>query len=421
MSISEQLAGRARAPVGAAEAAALRALTLTNMAAGVGERGRLAAVAQRLPLDTSRPPDAAFVYAAQLHARTQDDFFPGGRVHVGAIVLAAALALADAIEDRMLASLAAGYRVMCDVAGVYSTQAQQRGLRPSGVFGPFGAAAATSVALGLRPEEMANALALAAAAAGGHNQAWISGTDEWLTEVGAAARAGVEAALFTRAGIRASVDAFEGRAGWAAAFFDEGGAERLAAVAAGPVIDARVVAVKPYPVSGIAQPSTALACRLHDELRTARPSAVRVWMSGIELGYPGSANVGPFENRSAALMSVAFCVACGLVDGAVRLERLENPGAPDLAAMLARIDVAPDPDLAENEARIEIDLGGERLTRSARAADLLYPAWDDLVADIAGLARRSEADDAVVAAAAAELARSVPDATVLRKLLEGSR
>jgi 2-methylcitrate dehydratase PrpD len=422
MALADELARRALGPLADAETTALRTLTLTNIAAAVGERGPLAGLTDRLPLAVDRAPDAAFRFAAQFHARTQDDFYPDGRSHVGAVVLAATLALADSAGDRTLDCLAAGYRVMCDVSAAYSAHAQRAGLRPSGVFGPFGAAAAAAVALSLSPAETVNAIALAAAACGGHNQAWLSSTDEWLLEVGAATRAGVEAALFTKAGARGAVDAaFEGRAGWAAAFFGDEGAPRLVEQVAGPVADATVVATKPYPVSGIAQVATHLACGLHGDLGADRPTAVRVRMSTIELAYPGSANTGPFTSRSAALMSVAFCVAAGLADGTVRLDRLDNPGAADIAAMLAVVDVAADPALAENESRVEVDAGGRTLVRTAKAADLLYPSWDGLAADVAGLAVRSEAGRPAVDAALAELRRDRPMATALRGLLAGTR
>jgi 2-methylcitrate dehydratase PrpD len=419
--LAERLAARALTPLGAADADALRTLTLTNVAAGAGERGTLAELLPRLPLDASRPADAAYLLAAQLHARTQDDFHPEGRVHVGAIVLAATLALArePGAEERMLAALAAGYRVLCTVAEAYSAEAQRRGLRPSGVFGPFGAAASAAVALGLDEAQTANAIALAAAACGGHNQAWIAGSDEWFCEVGAASRAGVEAALFTRAGVRAAPDAIEGRAGWAAALLDEPRAATLTARLDAHELGPRVVAVKPYPVSGIAQVPTGLACALHDELDGQPAAEVRVFVSPIEHAYPGSSNPGPFASRASALMSIAFCVACGLADGTVRLARLDDPDAPDLAEQLARIVVEPDPALPENEARVELrSASGREAARAGRAADVLFPSWAQLSADGDELARRSEVAASVVLAARDELSSPAPRATELRRLLE---
>jgi 2-methylcitrate dehydratase PrpD len=419
--IAELLAARAHLPLEARDADALRTLTLTNIAAGVGELGAVTELLRALPLDvTTRRTDAAFLLAAQLHARTQDDFYPEGRVHVGAITLAVTLALAERVQDRTLECLAAGYRVLCAVAEAHSAEAQRRGMRPSGVFGPFGAAACAAIALGLDQAQTANAIALAAAACAGHNQAWIAGSDEWLLEVGAAARAGLEAALFTRAGARAASDAFEGRYGWASALFDEPGAMTLASSLEASVLGPQVVAIKPYPVSGIAQVPTSLACALHDEVAGEPIEDIRVHISPIEHAYPGSANRGPFVSRSSALMSVAFCVACGISDGAVRLERLEHPGTPDLAGLLDRVRVEPDEAIPENEARVEVRFAsGKEEQRAGRASEILFPPWAELCADGDGLARRSEADPRLVTTVRAELAKPAPRATELRRLLEG--
>src|SRR5699024_264953 len=122
------------------------------------------------------PSGNAFIGAMALHGRTQDDFYPHGRVHVGAITLAATLALADDAGDRLLECLAAGYDTMCLVAESGSSYVQTRGLRPSGIFGPLGAAASAATALGLDEAGVANAIGLAASLAGGTNQAWLSGT-----------------------------------------------------------------------------------------------------------------------------------------------------------------------------------------------------------------------------------------------------
>lgn len=421
-SIATTLAQRALGPVSPEDRDALRALTLTNVAAGAGDRGDIDAKLAALPLSTSRTPsEAAFLFGARLHARTQDDFFPEGRVHVGAIALAATSALAERAGDRLLECLAAGYRVMCTVSEAYSVDAQRRGLRPSGVFGPPGAAASAAVALGLDVDATATAVALAAAAGAGHNQAWVSGTDEWILEVGAAARAGVEAALFTEAGVVASPEAYEGRAGWGAAYFADPGAPKLAATLELGQIGPDVVAVKPYPVSGIANVPTALACDLHDALAAdglGAPDAVAVRMSEVEHAYPGSSNTGPFHSRSDALMSVAFCVACGLLDGAVSLRRLESPNGGDVRAMLERISVLGDPELAENKAAVQVSAGGREIVRSASAAEILFPSWAEASAAAAAIARRSEVDEAIVRRTAAELGRERPDATVLREILE---
>ncbi len=420
--LTEVMAERAQAPLQPDEANALRTLTLTNLAAGAGDLGSAERMLAALPLTAgSRPADDAFLFAARLHARTQDDFYPDGRVHVGAITLAVTLALADDVQERTLECLAAGYRVFCTIARAYSVDAQRRGMRPSGVFGPFGAAASAAAALELDRAQTVNAIALAAAASAGHNHAWIAGSDEWLIEVASAARAGVEAALFTRAGVRAGVDVFEGRFGWSEALFDDPGALALVSSLEAGELGAEAVAVKPYPVSGIAQVPTWLASTLHDD-GGELPEEILVVVSPIEYAYPGSNSRGPFVSRSSALMSIAFCVACAIADGPVRLSRLEHSEAADLTDLLGRVRLEPDAAMAEHASRVEVRFAdGRSASRAGNASEILFPGWPEISADKEALARRSEADPTLVVATQAELARRAPHASELRRLLEEGR
>jgi 2-methylcitrate dehydratase PrpD len=418
MTLSSQLAARAVAPVTDDAKDRLRALTLTNVAAAMGELGRAGEVLERLPLDERNPGSSAFLHAARLHARTQDDFHPAGRVHVGAVTLAVALALADVVGERLLDCLAAGYETMCAVATVYSPDAQRRGYRPTGVFGPIGAAAAAGVALGLDADGIANAIGLAAARSGGTMQSWVSGTDEWMLEVGSAARAGVEAALFTQAGAVAAPDAFEGRAGWARAFFGDERAELLAGELDLSRSYIGEVAIKPYPVSGIAQIPTDLGRLAHDDLAGKAVESAVIRLSEREAAYPGSANTGPFRSRSDALMSVAFCVACTLTDGTVRLARLERPN--ELSTVTSAIRVQADSGLEESQAVLALAAGGADREYAAGDAVLFEP-WAAMVGDSGIVARRSEADPARVARAAQQLQAHRPDGRELVALVGGVR
>jgi 2-methylcitrate dehydratase PrpD len=355
----------------------------------------------------------------RLHGRTQDDFHPRGRVHVGAVTLAATLALADRAKQKLFECLAAGYRTMCTVASGYSPGAQRRGYRPTGIFGPIGAAAAAGVAIGLDRDGVANAIGLAAARSGGTMQSWLSGTDEWLFEVGAAARAGVEAALLTEAGAVASAEAFEGSAGWARAYFGDEGAAQLARALVESRSHIAEVAVKPYPVSGIAQVPTDLGRQAHAELDGQTVYSAVVRLSEPEATYPGSSNYGPFRSRSSALMSVGFCVACALSDGMVRLERLERPN--DLADLAASVQIKLDETLGESEAVLALDVGGERREYAGEGVSLLYPTWETIVREGAIVAVRSEADPALVARTIDHLRVPRPDARRVNAVLGGAQ
>ena len=417
MSTTLALAQRACRPPSAEVDDHLRMLTATNVAAGVGELGGKGDLIRALPfsVDTS-PSEAATIAAILLHARTQDDFFPHGRVHVGAITLAATLALADEAGQRLMECLSAGYEVMCVVAEAGSTEVQRRGLRPSGVFGPLGAAAAAATALRLGPEGVANAIGLAAALAGGTNQAWLSGSDEWMLVVGQAARVGVEAALLTRAGVRASSQAIEGDAGWAACYLGPGGREAVHRALADERPRALAVAAKLYPVSGIAQLATEVARTIHDR-GDEEPTRVVVRLAEAEVRYPGTTNAGPFTGHADALMSVPFAVACALRHGAVRLKHVECPSTAGVDDLLPRISVVADPDVAEAEAALDVESPGRPVETEHIDGRVMFPTWQQVRGQAEVLARRSEADAATVQAAVTALESDRPDARVLRELV----
>ena len=320
----------------------------------------------------------------------------------------------------MLDRLAAGYDAMGVVAAAYSSAAQAAGQRPSGMFGPFGAAAAAAAALGLDRDRSVDALALAATMTGGTTQAWLSGTSEWLLEAGWAARAGVDAALLAEAGASGSREAFEGRSGWCRAFYGDAGGEKLAAAVDSAGSRIAEVAAKPYPVSGIAQVPTHLACEAHRQLGGAIPRTIEVRLAPAEVAYPGSKNTGPFQGRPDALMSVAYCVACGLHDGAVKLDRLERAAAGDLDETVARVRLVGDDALEEGHAIVKVDAADGQLELEARDGDVLFPGWDELSDGAAALARRSECDAASVADYVRALGADRPDARGRERDLEGS-
>ena len=418
MRLAARLAALALAPISSREQDRLRSLTLSNLAAGLGVLGNSDRLVWNLPRDNGEG-SAAHRLAMLLHARTQDDFYPPGRSHVGVLALAPALTLAPAGEPADLwVALAAGYRVTCAVSAAYALIAQRRGFRPSSVFGPLGAAAAGAVTLGATSvEEIANAIALAASMAGGTNQSWIAGTDEWLLEVGAAARAGVEAARFASAGASAAPDGLEGTAGWAAAFFDDPGGHRLDLLldAPPPLIDG--VARKPYPVSGIAQVATELACRFHQSLQGEPADSIVLTVSEAEGTYPGSLNRGPFRSRSDALMSLSLCVACGMADGIVRLARLEDPNQAELAAIVRTIEVRLAPSLEETHATLAVSAARRTCEASASGSEILFPSWKEVTNELDALCRRTEADEVAVRSAAELVGAGALDARAISELM----
>lgn len=413
MKLLTRLVGLAREAADAPDIDALKVRVLYNVAAAVGDHIETRPIRQGLGGD-SGPGSTAFHLASAMHARTQDDFYPAGRVHVGTAVLPAVLAVG---EDGLFPALAAGYEVLAAVAAAYSKRAQERGYRPTGIFGPIGAAAAAAVALRLDDQQMASALALASVMAGGTNQAWIDGTDEWVIEVGSAARAGVDAARLAAAGMRGAPHAFDGSAGWAAAFFDDKGATLLERSLDRQSRRTAEVAIKLYPVSGIAQVPTYLAGELGTVFEHVEPERIEVRMPSQELDYPGSRNRGPFKGRADSLMSIARCVALSYLHGSIPYRVLLQ--APDVRelALIRTVDLVADPDFEETEATVTITVRGCTERRRAYGGELLYPGWERAREDATEIARRCEAPVDLVAHLAETIEEDFRVAT-LRTVLE---
>jgi hypothetical protein len=371
----------------------LKTYLLSNLAAFAGAN-RDAALLQSVTAAISGKDPGAKAYrtAARMHFRTQDDFDPGGRVHAGATIIPPLLALKS---SSIVGPMAAGYSVLTCIARAYRDEAEVRGLRPTGVFGPMGAAAAAGIALRLSRAQMTSAIALSTSMCGGTNQSWVDGTDEWILEVAAASRAGTEAALAAAAGARGATFAFEGEAGWSRAFFGEDGAVSLARLISA---DRRLneVAIKAYPVSGIAQVATALSATAGRNHQSELPRRFLVKISPAEFAYPGSANKGPFISRSDSLMSVARCCALAYLHGAIPLSSLASDSNPAEQALLDVIDVIGEQGRVEGTAEVSIALKDATQVYPGNGDALLHPTWESMILDPGELARRTEAPQEVI-------------------------
>jgi hypothetical protein len=68
----------------------------------------------------------------------------------------------------------------------FAKRSTPRGFRASGIYGGFAAVAGVARLLRLDAEATAHALGMAASAASGTNQTWVSGTQEWQMQLGLA-------------------------------------------------------------------------------------------------------------------------------------------------------------------------------------------------------------------------------------------
>ncbi len=317
---------------------------LLKWAQASGGKGRARVWNEAQP--TLRAADAAMVNGTSAHAFELDDYH-NAKLHPGAVVIPAALALAEEHNvsgERLVTAIAAGYEVMIRSSlALEPSAARLRGWHLTGACGPFGAAAACAVLLGLDAERTAWALGLAGTQGAG---LWAFNADGAMSKrlhAGKAAHSGVLAAELAALGFTGPTQIYEtGDGGFLKAFSDKSNAAPLTHEL-GKVYHLDAVSIKPYSCCGSTHAyidaALQLRSRLGGQWDAARP--VQVGMSkvvDVQCGF----DYAPSSALNAQ-MSLRYCLAAALNDGQVlpaqfSEEKMHDPALGKLAAHLELVD-----------------------------------------------------------------------------------
>jgi 2-methylcitrate dehydratase PrpD len=318
--------------------------------------------------------NAALAAGTAVHSFDFDDH-ARAKIHPGAVVIPAALALAEregASGEMLATAIAAGYETMIRVSlAANPGSSRMRGWHLTGTTGTFAAAAAASVILGLDAETTASALGLAGTQSAG---LWAFNADGAMSKrfhPGRAAQSGLMAALLAQRGYhgpRFILEAPDG--GFLAATSD---AVRIGEITRdlGSVWRAEDACFKPYSCCGSNHSSidAALAILAENGLRPADVARVVIGVSRVVETQTG------FVYRPTtvlnAQMSLRYDVAVAMLDGQAYLEqftpaRIAEREVCDLAS---RVDVEVDaemdavyPELYAGKVTVETR-DGRRITR----------------------------------------------------------
>ena len=169
-------------------------------------------------------PAAALATGAMAHAFESDNLTkPGAGVHPGATLLPPGLAVAQARGSsgrELITAVVAGFDVMYRIGAATKHSNERRGFHAPGTTGPFGAAVAAGVLLGLDAPRMTNALGIAGSLAGGLMEFARSGTGAMVKRLhlGRAAESGVLVASLAADGFTGPQSVIEGEAGFLKVF-----------------------------------------------------------------------------------------------------------------------------------------------------------------------------------------------------------
>ena len=176
-------------------------------------------------LDRASPAMAAFANGAAAHAFELDDVHEEAVNHPGAVVVPAALAVAEDLDASGLAFLEAvvvGYEAMARAGlAVGPVSHMLAGFHPTSMSGVFGAAAAAAHVRGLDSVRFNHAFGIAASLASGTMEFAASGGMAKRIHAGRASEGGILAAALAADGFEGGRDGLAGRHGFCRVFTDD--------------------------------------------------------------------------------------------------------------------------------------------------------------------------------------------------------
>lgn len=365
----------------------------------------------------SAPARAALANGTCTHGFELDDIILGALSHPGAVVVPAALAVAEEAQASgtdLLRGIVAGYEVMARVGAALGHDHNNRGFHTTGIAGPVASAVAAGVVMGLEVETILSAVGTACSSASGI-KAFTQGTGGMVKRMhaGRAAESGVLAIELARRGFAGPLQAVDGRFGLLEVIGGEHVyPERLDDRLGSDFAIARVW-IKAYACCGLIH-STMHAL---EEIRSAHavvPSAVRsVLVRTSRRAVEQNGDPDPQETMTAQY-SIPFCAGVALTADA----RSPQPFMPDNLwdervrgiAARTRLDVDPAMDAeypAHFGAHVEVELeSGARHARTVldphgTAADpFTRPEAEAKFRTLAGAAKDSRGVEAILAAVA---------------------
>lgn len=324
---------------------------------------------------------AAFHNGAVSHITEMDDVDRASVIHPGAVVIPAALAIAEERQRTgrdLLAAVVIGYEVAIRI-GESVGKTHYFHWHNTSTCGVFGAAAAAGWLLGLSRDQLVWALGSAGTQASGLWQFIQDGSMSKHLHTGHAASSGVLAAELAALGFTGARHILEGSQGFWAATAPDGDPAAVTRGLGQGSWKLPGVSLKPYPSCRHTHSTVDAALRLRARAGQVEPEQVRrTEVEGYRSMLDLCDNPDP-QSLYAAKFSVHYTAARALLDGQLRLGDFSDARIhePRVRALMARTTVRLAADLdrrypAQFPARVTLELAdGRRLTE-----EVLTPKGD---------------------------------------------
>ena len=374
---------------------------------------------------TTHPALAALANGILSNAADNDDTHKRALIHVGSVVVPAALAMCEQHnltgKDLILA-MVAGYEITARV-GLAVMPTHYRYWHSTATNGTFGAAAAAAKALQLDAAQTRAALGFAGTQAAGLNAFFESGDDSKSLHPGKAGMNGVLAARLAALGATSPPDIFGHPKGYLAAYSAQPDPSALTR-GLGQVWEVTQNGYKPYP--SILASHSPIGATLEIVRRDA-PAPHQIRSISVETYATVKSHFSSkqVDSTMAARLSVPYCVAVACADGTVTQRQFapERFRDPLVRRLLDCTEVIADAELnklypEKFPARVTVTLDDN----TRLVAEMMYPKGDPQNplsdAELEAKFRENAADvlDTAATDALLEALRATPQATSLAPL-----
>jgi 2-methylcitrate dehydratase PrpD len=292
-------------------------------------------------------PAAALANGALAHAFELDSLTrPGAGAHPGATVLPPALAIAQEVGasgKALIAAVVAGNEVMIRIGRATGHTNEARGFHAPGTTGPFGAAVACGLLLGLGERGMTNAIGIAGSLAGGLLEfAKGDGGMVKRLHLGRASEAGVMAASLAKGGFEAPRTIIEGEFGFLRVFCTEWDESHLTRGLGSDFVTLSAV-LKRYPCHATAHPAVKAVRDLQAAHGFAGGEVASITVTGTGRMVERHNILEP-PDLMLAQYSIPFCVALALFREARDPESYDTTALADPAirALTRNVKLVPE-------------------------------------------------------------------------------
>lgn len=255
--------------------------------------------------------DSIFYNALIAQEILHEDIHKTSNSHPGIIIFPSALITARHLKSsgkEFIEAVVTGYETMCQIGmDIDRDKLNEKGFRPTSIFGVFGSSATVSKLLNLNKIQIENGLSLAANTASGLNSWAKDGTEELFIQNGLASKNGSISAFLAKEDIESAKDILEGEKG----FFNAFAALNINNTSTTNDYLISNIQYKLVPACALIQSAGLLGVKMKDfNFDEIENITIETHMLGKH--YPGCDFKGPFKSIIQARMSNQYLLAASM-------------------------------------------------------------------------------------------------------------